>query len=86
MPTRHLSDEQRQRYASFAADPSPDELARYFHLDRTDREVTESVMALPSLLTMDLPGFAWPDGFMRCAGVATITPVPWSSGLRRGWS
>ena len=30
-------------------------------------------MALPSLLTMDLPGFAWPDGFMRCAGVATIT-------------
>jgi TnpA family transposase len=41
MPTRHLSDEQRQRYGSFAAVPSPDQLARYFHLDRSDREVVE---------------------------------------------
>jgi hypothetical protein len=41
MPTRHLSDEQRQRYANFAATPSPDQLARYFHLDRRDREITD---------------------------------------------
>jgi hypothetical protein len=41
MPTRHLSDEQRQRYANFAAAPSPEQLARYFHLDRSDREITD---------------------------------------------
>jgi uncharacterized protein DUF4158 len=157
MPTRHLSDEQRQRYASFAADPSPDELARYFHLDRTDREVTDGLrgdhnrlgfalmlgsarflgifpsvdLAIPSSVTTFLVGqlglkaapclkgyFDHKNGqrirhlalirerygftefanngparfrlarwlYARCAGVATITPVPWSSGLRRGWS
>jgi hypothetical protein len=43
MPTRHLSDEQRQRYANFAAVPSPEQLARYFHLDRSDREITDGL-------------------------------------------
>ena len=43
MPTRHLSDEQRQRYANFAATPSPDQLAQYFHLDRSDREITDGL-------------------------------------------
>jgi hypothetical protein len=65
MPTRHLSDEQRQRYASFAADPSPEELARYFHLDRTDREVIDGLrgdvfpgidLAIPSSVTAFLVG------------------------------
>jgi len=43
MPTRRLSDEQRQRYANFAAAPSLDQLARYFHLDRSDREITDGL-------------------------------------------
>jgi TnpA family transposase len=43
MPTRHLSDEQRQRYATFAAVPSPDQLSRYFHLDGGDREIIEGL-------------------------------------------
>ena len=43
MPTRHLSDEQRQRYARFDATPSLDQLARYFHMDRGDREVVDGL-------------------------------------------
>ncbi len=43
MPTRHLSDEQRQRYASFAAAPSPDQLSWYFHLDGGDREIIDGL-------------------------------------------
>lgn len=39
MPTRHLSDEQRQRHGRFPAAPSPDQLSRHFHLDGADREV-----------------------------------------------
>ena len=43
MPTRHLSDEQRQRYASFAAAPLPHQLSRYFHLDGGDREIIDEL-------------------------------------------
>ena len=39
MPTRHLSDDQRRSFARFSGDPAPEQLARFFHLDGTDREV-----------------------------------------------
>jgi hypothetical protein len=64
MPTRHLSDEQRQRYANFAAAPSPDQLARYFHLDRGDREVTDGLRGAHNRL-----GFALMLGSARFLGV-----------------
>jgi hypothetical protein len=64
MPTRHLSDEKRQRYANFAAAPSPDQLARYFHLDRSDREITDGLRGDHSRL-----GFALMLGSARCIGV-----------------
>jgi TnpA family transposase len=64
MPTRHLSDEQRQRYANFAAAPSPDHLARYFHLDRSDREITDGLRGDHNRL-----GFALMLGSARCIGV-----------------
>ena len=54
MPTRHLSDEQRQRYASFAAAPSADQLARYFHLDRSDREITDGLRGAHNRLGFSL--------------------------------
>jgi hypothetical protein len=64
MPTRHLSDEQRQRYASFAADPSPNELAQYFHLDRSDWEILDGLRGDHNRL-----GFALMLGSARFLGV-----------------
>ena len=43
MPTRHLTDDQRRRFASFDGDPSPEQLNRHFHLDRFDHEVIRSL-------------------------------------------
>jgi TnpA family transposase len=64
MPTRHLSDEQRQRYANFTTAPSHDQLARYFHLDRSDREITDGLRGDHNRL-----GFALMLGSARFLGV-----------------
>ena len=36
MPTRYLTEAERQGFARFGDTPSSDQLARYFHLDETD--------------------------------------------------
>jgi hypothetical protein len=64
MPTRHLSGEQRQRYANFAAIPSADQLARYFYLDRSDREITDGLRGGHNRL-----GFALMLGSARFLGI-----------------
>lgn len=43
MPTRHLSDDQRQSFARFSGDPAPEQLARFFHLDGTDRDIVSEL-------------------------------------------
>ncbi|MEI6987088.1 MAG: DUF4158 domain-containing protein [Rhodospirillaceae bacterium] len=64
MPTRHLTKTQRQNFGRFDGDPSPEQLARYFHLDEIDRGIIKGLRGNHNRL-----GFALMLGGARFLGM-----------------
>lgn len=73
MPTRFLTAEQRRRYGRFPEKLSPDDLARYFHLDEPDQAILRGLRGVSSRID-----FALQLGMVRLLGrfPETIADLP----------